>query len=227
MDINLTQVIHNVKEAYVDLTGDTDDITYGNISTKISEIQTGGGIAGGYTVTFKVDGNDYYVASCQQGESITEPPTPTMQGATFGAWQLNGVNIEFPYTPSADVELTAVSSSIYEVTGAGAPLYTYSGGAITKTTADVAIYGYCTYNTTQKFMFLISKVANDTGMSGNINQYGNKKNFTYNGETWYFSHSNASEITSIDHAAINVGDYNQYGAGNIIAAAILDAYFGA
>lgn len=42
-DINLTQVIHNVKEAYVDLTGDTDDITYGNISTKISEIQTGGG----------------------------------------------------------------------------------------------------------------------------------------------------------------------------------------
>jgi len=41
-DINLTQVIHNVKEAYVDLTGDTDDITYGNISTKISEIQTGG-----------------------------------------------------------------------------------------------------------------------------------------------------------------------------------------
>jgi hypothetical protein len=45
-DINLTQVIHNVKEAYVDLTGDTDEITYGNISTKISEIQTGGG--GGY-----------------------------------------------------------------------------------------------------------------------------------------------------------------------------------
>lgn len=42
-DINLTQVIHNVKEAYVDLTGDTDDITYGNISTKISEISLGGG----------------------------------------------------------------------------------------------------------------------------------------------------------------------------------------
>lgn len=41
-DINLNQVIHNVKEAYVDLTGDTDDITYGNISEKISEIQTGG-----------------------------------------------------------------------------------------------------------------------------------------------------------------------------------------
>lgn len=42
-DINLKQVIHNVKEAYVGLTGDTDDITYGNISTKISEIETGGG----------------------------------------------------------------------------------------------------------------------------------------------------------------------------------------
>ena len=46
-DINLKQVIHNVKEAYVALTGDTDTITYGNISTKISEIQTGGG--GGYS----------------------------------------------------------------------------------------------------------------------------------------------------------------------------------
>jgi len=42
-DINLNQVIHNVKEAYVGLTGDTDAITYGNISEKISEIETGGG----------------------------------------------------------------------------------------------------------------------------------------------------------------------------------------
>lgn len=49
-DINLKQVIHNVKEAYVGLTGDTDDITYGNISTKISEIQTGGGGYGGVAV---------------------------------------------------------------------------------------------------------------------------------------------------------------------------------
>ena len=46
-DINLKQVIHNVKEAYVGLTGDTDAITYGNISTKISEIETGGGSADG------------------------------------------------------------------------------------------------------------------------------------------------------------------------------------
>lgn len=58
-DINLTQVIHDVKEAYVDLTGDTDDITYGNISTKISEIQTGGGgvIASiGGEITFTISG---------------------------------------------------------------------------------------------------------------------------------------------------------------------------
>lgn len=41
--ISIKKVISDVRDAYVDLTGDTDEITYGNISTKISEIETGGG----------------------------------------------------------------------------------------------------------------------------------------------------------------------------------------
>lgn len=222
-DINLTQVIHNVKEAYVDLTGDTDDITYGNISTKISEIQTGGGITGGYTVKFKVDGNDYYIASCQQGESITEPPTPTMQSGTFAAWQLDGIDVSFPYTPNTDIVLIARAETI-EVLLGGTPLYTYSGGTVTKSNDGLAIYGYCTYNTTQKFLFLVSQTANNTVMSGNM--MTQKDSLNYNGETWYFSHSNATTTTSVDHDAANVGDYTQYGTGDRIAAAILDYYFG-
>lgn len=61
----------------------------------------------GYQVKFKVDGNDYYVASCRQGESITEPPMPTKQGYNFSGWKLNNANVEFPYTPNEDIEFNA------------------------------------------------------------------------------------------------------------------------
>lgn len=60
----------------------------------------------GYQVTFKAEGSDYYIVSCQQGESITEPPTPTTTDP-FIAWEINGEDVIFPYTPSADVEITA------------------------------------------------------------------------------------------------------------------------
>ena len=76
-------------------------------ATATVNVAGGGGITGGYTVTFKVDGEDYYIASCEAGGTITEPPTPTSQSGVFAAWQLNGTDVTFPYTPSADVELTA------------------------------------------------------------------------------------------------------------------------
>lgn len=41
--INIYQVVHNIKNAYVEATGDTDDITYGNIDIKVGEAATGGG----------------------------------------------------------------------------------------------------------------------------------------------------------------------------------------
>ena len=75
------------------------------------QVEGGGGISGGYTVTFKVDGNDYYIASCEAGNSISEPPTPILeQGYKFRAWQINGTRITFPYIPNADVEIEALIS---------------------------------------------------------------------------------------------------------------------
>ena len=76
-------------------------------ATATVDVAGGGGIQDGYIVTFKVDGDDYYIASCEAGGTITEPPTPTKTGWFFSTWQLNGVDITFPYTPSADAELTA------------------------------------------------------------------------------------------------------------------------
>ena len=73
-------------------------------------IAEGGNI--GYQVKFKVDGNDYYIASCQQGESITEPPKPTKTGSTFTKWQDTELNyIEFPFTPQSDITCNAVWGS--------------------------------------------------------------------------------------------------------------------
>jgi hypothetical protein len=70
-------------------------------------IAEGGNI--GYQVKFKVDGEDYYIASCQQGKSITEPPSPIEPWQGLVQWKDTNNNvIVFPYTPVADIELTAV-----------------------------------------------------------------------------------------------------------------------
>ena len=202
--------------------------TITSLVPKVLTIPSGSNI--GYEVKFKVDGNDYYVAQCLQGESITAPPTPTnMQGGIFAAWQLNNTDVSFPFTPSANIELIARAQDI-TVTTAGTPLYTYSGGTITKqydnADENVTVYGYCIYNTTQKFLFLVSKIANNTAMSGNQMTGGIKISFTYNNETWYFTHSNATTTTSIDHGAANIGDYGLYANTSAMAKAILDVYFG-
>jgi len=69
-----------------------------------ANVDVAGGISGGYTVTFKVDGNDYYIASCKQGESITNPPASSDN--LFYKWKdVNDNDISFPYTPAADIEL--------------------------------------------------------------------------------------------------------------------------
>lgn len=189
----------------------------------------------GYKVTFKVDGNDYYVAQCLQGDTITAPPEPTIQGGIFGSWQLNDVDISFPYTPSADVELIAVASSYHreiEVVTAGTALYTYSGSTITKLynnpDDNITVFGYCTYNNnTQKFLFLVSKIADNTRMSANEMANAVKIPFTYNSETWYYSHSNVTTTTSIDHACAELGDLQDAFNGNpaAVAAGILNYYY--
>lgn len=65
----------------------------------------------GYKVTFKINNADYYIASCLQGESISEP---MISGENIvNAWvDANGNVITFPYQPSGDITLFAVLNSI-------------------------------------------------------------------------------------------------------------------
>lgn len=84
--------------------GEYDVTAYASATVNVAG---GGGIQDGYIVTFKVDDADYYIASCEAGGTITEPPAPSKTEMYFGSWQLNGSDVMFPYTPNADVELTA------------------------------------------------------------------------------------------------------------------------
>lgn len=85
--------------------GEYDVTAYASATVNVAG---GGGISGGYIVTFKVDDADYYIASCEAGGTIVEPPKPTLDSGRFLiGWQLNGVDVTFPYTPTADVQITA------------------------------------------------------------------------------------------------------------------------
>ena len=66
-----------------------------------------GDIENGYKLTFKIDNDIYYVASCKQGGKITKPPNPTGISGTFNGWLLNGESVSFPFTPSESAVLTA------------------------------------------------------------------------------------------------------------------------
>lgn len=73
----------------------------------------GGSTLLAYNVTFKVDGADYYIASCLEGETISPPPKPIVTGKVFLGWQINGVDVTFPYAPTANVEMVAnLSASV-------------------------------------------------------------------------------------------------------------------
>lgn len=62
----------------------------------------------GYMVTFLVDGVVYVRVSIKEGNSVSEPAEPTVDGSTFVLWQLNGEEVTFPYIPTADTELVAI-----------------------------------------------------------------------------------------------------------------------
>lgn len=179
----------------------------------------------GYKVTFKVDGNDYYIASCQQGESITEPPTPTGTG-TFTAWQLNGVDVAFPYTPSADVELTAYFQSVrteMEVSVAGTPLINIGENPyLTKTSDGMAVCAYA-LSAGDIGVILVSKTDAYTYASGKNATWG--QSFSYNGETYYYhNYSGMSQSTyTVSPQMVNVQE--GYGNSTVWAGKVLDHYF--
>ena len=62
-----------------------------------------------YTVTFLVDGVVYESVGVKNGHAVNAPATePTGKSGTFVSWQLNGEDVIFPYTPTADTELVAL-----------------------------------------------------------------------------------------------------------------------
>lgn len=72
----------------------------------------GGGEKLDHTVTFKVDGQDYYVASCKENGSVSEPPTPKGKMAD---WKKDGKLVTFPFIPSGNIELTGEFTSTVDV----------------------------------------------------------------------------------------------------------------
>ena len=78
-----------------------------NPSEKISfSIGSGGGISGGYTVTFMSQSSAYAIYSVLPGQSIGEPTSPSVTGKSFKGWysaETGGEEVTFPVTPAADV----------------------------------------------------------------------------------------------------------------------------
>lgn len=59
-----------------------------------------------YTVNFNVDGTITKVTVIE-GETVDFPTTPTKTGYTFNGWFANGVKVEAPYIPTANVTIIA------------------------------------------------------------------------------------------------------------------------
>ena len=200
--------------------GEYDVTAYATATVNVA----GSAIQGGYTVTFKVDNADYYIASCEAGGTITEPPTPTGTSGVFDKWQIidgqTATDVSFPYTPSADVELTANFATVrteMEVSDTT----TLIDGTRYKTNDHTAVAGRTSYYSTStgynRAVVLVSKDQSAVQLTTNPAQSGN---ITYNNETWYYSWSNAGWNEDFYQA-----DTYAYAQAAAFATAVLDHYF--
>lgn len=83
---------------------------FSKVTVNVESGGGGGGIAGGYNVTFVVLGTDYAVVSVRKGESIEAPLAPDVYGYTFIGWYTmneGGDKVVFPYKPNGDITLYA------------------------------------------------------------------------------------------------------------------------
>ena len=91
-------------------------------TTELPTIQSyaGGGPASGsgssdtpaqkvtYTVTFVLgNGQSNITQKVSEGDSVSNPGTPTWSGYTFTGWKIGSSSVTFPYTPTADTTITA------------------------------------------------------------------------------------------------------------------------
>ena len=82
----------------------------------------GGGISGGYNVSFSVNGTITKIVSVTAGDSIAcNPFEPQISGKAFTGWYSGSTKINFPYTPSGDVTLIAglVEAETCTISGLG------------------------------------------------------------------------------------------------------------
>jgi len=203
-----------------------------------------GGITGGYTVTFKVDGEDYYIASCQQSESITEPPVPTVEtGKTFTGWKDgNGNVISFPYTPTTNIELTANIVNYNFLVSAGEIIGTVNN--INYYLVDGRSNDICAITSVYRTVFPFNQqytpiVISKTNSPNNMMTYTDSAtrvasvqgNLTYNGTTYYYSSLGArdGEVSNPNNRYITSNIMPNYDASSyeLVVTEILNAYFGA
>lgn len=192
--------------------------------------QGGGGTSIGYTVTFQVDAETYYIAECLEGDTITAPPTPTGTGA-FQHWEDSDHNtITFPYTPSADITLSSVFAQYHDEIAtdtAGTKINTTLG---TKANDGLVVSGYAHETSSNGYFTFILGQSLDAIRTNNYNRQD--FNFTYNGETWYalrewVNSSNKASILDGDIQSYNVGDVSASPSdwGEALGVPTLDYYY--
>lgn len=81
-----------------------------SVAAKMNELEKKvDALSFGYTVTFLADGAVYEKVCVKEGNSVSAPAAePTGESGTFVAWQLDGEEVTFPFTPTGDTEITAV-----------------------------------------------------------------------------------------------------------------------
>lgn len=196
----------------------------------------------GYKVTFKVDDTDYYVASCQQGESITAPPNPPVpQGkAVFTGWRLNNTDVAFPYTPSGDVELVA-GFDIWNllVENDGVIVTFEGGGAATSTFYDLIPDGQglidgtkdlvCWMKASNGYIFPIVITSNNRACIKRVGGYNTTTNtsstITYNGQTYYYGVGAGTTAWTSETSGLNRYKSSKDDPADV-ALELLQMYFG-
>lgn len=90
--------------------GTTENMTIDQMKAAVDAIPTGsgGGVPGGYTVTFMSGTAVHASLAVVSGGYINAPSQPEKEGYSFLGWvDGNGDSVEFPYYPEADVTLNA------------------------------------------------------------------------------------------------------------------------
>ena len=178
-----------------------------------------------YIVTFKVDGEPYYMASCREGESVELPTIPTKSNVYFAYWQdSEGNYIEFPYTPTADVELTAVFRENNFLCNNSDTIIKIGTSEIKSVAKNNCIVGYY-IGSSRTYAVIISDTPCETYLKRANGFATTATQFTYNEKTYYYC---ASYDVALPSTADDESGQNRYKTTSVsgYAQRILNAYFG-